>query len=352
MLYYNPIERNTCFMTLKEIAALSGVSVSTVSRIINSPDDSFARREVRERVWQIIKTTGYTPNINARQLKCGKKTTSQSGAIVTILGRTKLLDENPFFAHLSRSIEQHAMNNGYPVRFSYSAFDIDKDNIIEKSQSLNIEGAIVIGRLNSKIINFLEKQYINIVYTGRNEISAGWDQIICDGYEATHIAMNYLVSCGHRKIAYIGEIADEVRYKAYIDFIRNNNLPFEPSYICSCPQNSAGGRHGADILARSSAGLPTAVFCSADISAIAAIKHFKELGIKVPEQISVISLDNIEMAGYVSPMLTTVGMPIVEMGQIAVQTLIDRIQKRHKLPMKIFLPNKLTIRESVYEYSK
>ncbi len=337
-------------MTLKEIAAQAGVSVSTVSRIINSPDDSFARKEVRNRVWSIIKETGYTPNQSARELKQGKTAKAQgmpTGALACILGRTKTLDDNPFFAQLARVIEQQAMEAGYPVRVSYSVFDIKTDVIPEKIESVKTDGAIILGRFNSNYMNSLKNHYRNLVYVGRNIISADCDQIICDGYEATQIAMKHLIAFGHRQIGYIGEISNEVRYQAYLAALREHGLDYSPSLVSDCQQNGTGGYQGAAHLINTARPLPTAVFCATDITAIAALRRFTEEKIKVPEHLSIISMDNIELSGYVSPMLTTVGMPIAEMGNVAVQTLIDRIHKRHKLPMKIFLPNKLVIRESV-----
>lgn len=336
-------------MTLKEIAVRAGVSMSTVSRIINSPDGSFARKEVRDRVWEIIKETGYTPNQAARDLKLGKVKVQNapSGALACILGRNKTLEENPFFEQLARGIEQQAIEQGYPVRLSYSVFDMNTNAVQDKAEAINIDGAIVLGRFSDRVIKLLEREYRNIVYVGRNRISTGWDQVICDGYEATQIALEHLIALGHQRIGYIGETADEVRYQAYLDMIQKYRLHDDKRLVCGTPQSGAGGYQGADSLLKVCRPLPTAVFCAADVAAIAALRRFNEAKIKVPEQISIISMDNIEISGYVTPMLTTVEMPIMEMGNAAVQTLINRIQKQHKLPLRIYLPNKLLLRGSV-----
>ena len=336
-------------MTLKEIALRAEVSISTVSRIINSPDDSFARKEVRERVWAIIRETGYVPNQTARELKQinHRSVSKQSFTLTCILGRAKHLEDNPFFAQVARAIEQQALNLGYSVPMSYSIFDIDNSDLLNRVEATKTDGAIVLGRFTKETMSFLEKHYKNIVYVGRNVLNCEWDQIICDGYEATRIAMEYLISCGHKRIGYIGEANNEIRYQAFMDIIEKNGLHCDTSLISRCLQNGAGGYNGADQLIKKAKPLPTAVFCATDITAIAAIRRFGEAGIKIPQQLSVISMDNIELSAFVSPMLTTVGMPIVELGNVAVHTLIDRINKRHSLPMKIYLPNKLMIRESV-----
>lgn len=304
---------------------------------------------MRDRVWNIIKETGYTPNQSARDLKQGKNKSpdAPSGTLACILGRTRTLDENPFFAQLARGIEQQAMERGYPVRHSYSVFDMNTNAVQENVAAMKTDGAIVLGRFSDKVITLLEHKYKNIVYVGRNSINAAWDQVICDGYEATQIALWHLISLGHRRIGYIGETAGEVRYQAYLDMVQKHQLHDDKLLISESPQSSAGGYQGAEAMLKACDRLPTAVFCAADVSAIAALRRFTEAKIKVPEQLSIISIDNIELSGYVSPMLTTVGMPIIEMGNVAVQTLICRIQKRHKLPLKIYLPNKLLRRESV-----
>lgn len=336
-------------MTLKEIAALAGVSVSTISRIINSPDDSFARKEVREKVWAIIKETGYIPNQSARELKMkhNRSAARTSYTITCILGRSKTLDDNPFFAQVARAVEQQALNLGCCVSHSYSIFDIHNMDLQLRTNIPKTDGAIVLGRFSPEAMNYIEKHYRNKVYVGRNVMDCDWDQVICDGYDATKIAMAYLISCEHKRIGYLGESVNEVRYQAFSDMVRKHGLDPDSNLISRCQQNSDGGYMGADKLIKQADPLPTAVFCATDITAIGAIRRFSEAGIKIPDQLSVISMDNIELSAYVSPMLTTVEMPIVELGNIAVQTLMDRINKRHRLPMKIFLPNRLMIRESV-----
>ncbi len=335
-------------MTLKEIAELAGVSISTVSRIINSPHDSFARKPVRDKVWEIIKETGYIPNQSARELKRGKSETGpwQSHTIACILGRTKGLDENPFFAQVARATEQQALSMGYIVSTSYSIFDIGNRALLQKIESVKTDGAIVLGRFDNSTRKFFEEHYKNIVYVGRNLIDADWDQVVCDGYEATKTALKHLTANGHTHIGYIGETENEVRYQAFIDTVKEQGLDSNKELIASFQQDGAGGYLGASHLLRSASSILTAVFCATDVTAIAAIKRFSEAGIKIPEQLSVVSIDDIELAQYVSPMLTTVSIPKIEMGKVAVRVLIDRINKVHRLPMKIFLPHKLIIRES------
>jgi DNA-binding LacI/PurR family transcriptional regulator len=336
-------------MTLKEIAKRANVSISTVSRIINTPDGNFARKEIRDKVWEIIRDTGYVPNQSAIELKQNKTKKDISGpiTIACILGRTKTLEDNPFFAQVARAVEQKALNLGYVVAMSYSILDIANLELLKKIESVKTDGAIVIGRFDTSTLKFLKNHYKNIVYVGRNLVDAELDQIICDGYEATKEALNYLIQFGHKRIGYIGETVNENRYKAYLDTLHEKKLDNDSSLICSCPQTGAGGYQGADTMLHKAKPLPTAVFCATDVAAIGAIRRFSEAGVKIPKDISIVGMDDIELAGYVSPMLTTVGMPKAELGNMAVHILVSRLNKNHKLPMKLYLPFKLAIRESV-----
>ncbi|ADY56814.1 transcriptional regulator, LacI family [Syntrophobotulus glycolicus DSM 8271] len=340
-------------MTLKEIAKEAGVSVSTVSRVVNSRNDSFASKEVRDRIWAIVKKSGYLPNKSARELQQGKKSgeTVRSGSLCCILGRTDTMEENPFLSQLSRVIEKQAMEHGYPVRFSYSIFDVNEKlmtNVIrEKIESFKPAGAIAIGQFNKCAIDLLNRYYANIVYAGRGRINAEWDQVICDAYEAAEIALSHLYLQGHRRIGYLGGTESEVRFLAYQNFLRKHDLAFEDELVYPCEHNGEGGVLGAEKLIKADGSKPTAVLCASDTSAIALMNRLKDAKIQVPEQVSVVGIDNIELSGYVSPMLTTMGAPVQEIGNVAVQTLIGRIERRHKKPLRIYLQNEFIHRQSV-----
>jgi len=336
-------------VTLKEIAAKVGVHVSTVSRVINSPDDNFGSREVRERIWTVVRESGYVPNPSAQALRQSRihQLSHRIGTLDCVLGRTKYLEDNPFFAQVARAAEQQALNMGYSVQVSYSVMDPAQWNT--KAREEPPIGAVVLGWFDKpEIIQLLESRYKNLVFVGRNLIGANWDQVICDGYEAAVIALNHLIGYGHCRIGYIGETKNDARYRAFVDIVKKHNLEFSPDLVASCNHNnSEGGYQGVKKLLEKAKPLPTAVFCASDVVAIATMRRFRESRVKIPTQLSIVSLDNIELSGYVSPMLTTVGMPIVEMGSVAVQVLVSRINKLHRLPQKIFLPNKLADRESV-----
>ncbi|MDR0886294.1 MAG: LacI family transcriptional regulator [Clostridiales Family XIII bacterium] len=337
-------------MTLKEIAQRAGVSISTVSRILNSEDDNFARKEVRDRVWAVVRETGYVPNASARALKMGKDIgdSGNVGKIACIMGRTKTTKDNPFFEQVSRAVEQQALSRGYIISHNYSVYDLSDEDIINQINTTDVDGAVIIGRLTADAYRFIAKTYKHIVYVGRNTIDADVDQVICDGYEATKDAVEYLIGRGHTRIGYIGETTRETRYKAYKDVLRAHAIKLNTDYVSNTKQDAPGGYNGAKKILRKRDGqqLPTAAFCATDISAIAAMQYMTEAGFKIPADIAILSMDDIEISSYMTPMLSTVSMPIVEMGATAVRVLIDRMNKVHKIPRKILLPYKLIPRET------
>lgn len=341
-------------MTLKEIASRAGVHVSTVSRILSSPDDSFASKEVRERVWKIVKETGYIPNIHARALrkKLANDSNKKNQSIVCVLGKAKCLHDNPFYAHIARAAEQQALCLGYSITSSYSVLE-NKNQLLTDAKPI---GAVVLGiPENDSDINILKSKYNkNIVFVDRTEVNYDWDQILCNGYESCCLALKHLFSYGHSRIAYIGETKNDICYKAYCDFLNSKDIKIERSLVISTLQNTLqGGYESAGILLSSAEqNLPTAIFSASDITAIGIIKRLKESKIKIPKQISIISIDNIDLSGFVAPMLTTVAIPVEEMGKIAVQILDSRIKKMHKLPLKIYLQEKLIQRESVLNLNR
>ncbi len=335
-------------MTLKDIATRVGVSVSTVSRVINNKDTKAASQELQDKIWAVVRETGYTPNAAARSLKLGEKSDGsikETKGIACIVARSSNAIYEPFFMDLSRSIEKEAFKQGYNLKYTFSAFDLNSLNTFNIISNTKVEGVVVLGRFDSNLASFLKKHYKNIVYAGLNSIDYDYDQIICDGYKASMAAVKYLATLKHTNIGYIGEVNNEARYKGYSTALKELSLPLNHSSIINSPLSTNGGYHGAKELLQNNSKV-TAIFCANDITAIGALKAIKENNLRIPEDISIISIDDINMAQFVSPMLTTVHIPIDELGKITAKTLIDRIEHGHNLPIKIDVPFSISKRES------
>lgn len=332
-------------MTLKDIAKAAGVSVSTVSRILNGNSTNAARKEIRDRVWEIAREGGYVPNSSAQSLKLGKAEKKSTKSIACIYARSADAKNDAFFSALTRSIEQEALKEGFIVKYSFSAYDIHNPATHHQIVNNEVDGVAVLGRCDKETLKFLKLHFKKLVYTGLNALDAEYDQVICDGYAVATDAMEHLIQLGHTRIGYIGEIQKEVRYTAYRDVLKKHHIPIDKNLITNVPISSDGGYQGAKRIL-SNTGNVTAFFCINDITAIGALKSIQDSNYKIPGDISVISMDDIDISQYISPMLTTMHIPIEEMGKMTAKILIDRISHGHSLPLKISLPYYLVKRES------
>lgn len=335
-------------MTLKEIANMAGVSVSTVSRVINNTNAKAASKEVQDNIWRIVRETNYTPNIAARNLKLQNSYESLSSNMKTIgciFARSNSTMNDPFFSQIARAIEQEVYRQGYIMKYSFSAYDINDSNTYHMITNNPVNGIAVLGRFDKNLLDFIKKQYKHVVYVGLNKIETEFDQVISDGYQASIAAINYLHKLGHRSIAYVGEKHKELRYQGYLDAMNNLKLPVLRENIIVTPMSSEGGYNGLIEYFKKGKTV-TALFCANDATAIGAMKAIKESGYSIPNDLSVISIDDIDTAQYMSPMLTTIRIPMEELGKMSAKILIDRIENGKSINVKVELPFQIITRES------
>lgn len=333
-------------MTLKDVAKKAGVSVSTVSRVLNDKDTKAASKEVREKIWDIIRETGYVPDANAQYLR-RKPRLAQSERhkqyYACIFARSQ--NKDMFFSELADAIEYEAYKSDYILKYTFSAEELEQDSFAAAIRSDEISGIVVLGRFSEERINAIAENQKNVVYVGLNISTKRHDTVFCDGYLAGCKAMETLLDYGHEEIAYIGEVKRENRYQGYCKVLEKNGIELDMRRVVEAKQGLEGGRCAVQTLLGRDVRF-TAIFCANDATAMGAIKALMENKIRVPEDVSVISIDDVEMARYFTPMLTTVHIPIAELGRQAAKTLIDRIEKGHTLPIKIELPFSLSRRDS------
>ena len=312
-------------MTLKEIARQANVSVSTVSRVINQKNTKAASPEVQERIWKIVRKSGYTPNATARSLKLGQKAQIQNTtpkSIACIYARSNSAVSDPFFSQIAKAIEQEAFKSNYFIRQSFTAMDIANPDMARQLAQFPVDGIVILGRYEKQLLRFFTQNYKNVIYTGLNPMGTQYT-----------------------KIGYVGEQNNEVRFSGYKDALAKLGLPFLQKNTSNVHLSADGGYKGANILMHNKADI-SAIFCANDTTALGVIHALKEKNFRIPEDISVISVDDIETAQYLSPMLTTVHIPLEELGRITAKTLIDRINGGHRLPMRISLPFYIAKRDS------
>lgn len=334
-------------MTLKEIAQEAGVSVSTVSRVINKKGAHVARPELQNRIWEIVSRTGYVPNENALNLKKSTKPEALVGprSIACLFARTPESINDPFFSQLARSVEAAAFKEGYHVQYSLTEVDVKQPHMLQNMIDQHVRGVVILGRCDHELLHYLKKCFRYVSYTGLNPPEARYDQIICDGQLVGKAAVDYLVGLGHRNIAYIGETNNENRFAGYLQSFQEHGIEFRQDYVADVPLSSESGYRGALELLKRAKGI-TAILCANDLTAIGAMRAMRELDIRIPRDISIIGIDDIDMAQYMSTKLTSVHIPVEEMGQMATKILLDRIDGGHTIHMTINMPFYIAERES------
>ena len=337
-------------MKLKDIAKEAGVSISTVSRVINNKMPCAASPEVREKILEIVKKNGYSPNIAAKQLKLGENSNiGTAKSIACVFSRTSLKDS--FFAQLLRSITDFVKFNNCIIKYTLSTFDMNKATIVDIIKNDNLDGIVILGRCDIEFINELYHYVPNIVCTGLQPIdtkgdeSFSFDQVYCDSYLMGVSAMEYLFSIGHKKIAYVGETENDKRFLAYRKVLKDNGIELEKENYVNIILSVKGGYEGTKKLLEKNPNI-TAIFCANDSTAMGTMRACKEIGLNIPEDISIIGADDLELTKYLTPTLTTIKAPIGEIGRIGITILFSRIEKKHKSSVNVSLPFTLKERES------
>lgn len=335
-------------MTLKDIAREVGVSISTVSRVINQKGTNAASKEVQDRIWKVVRESGYVPNLAARSLKQanGPVTTELSPHVIACLfARSPDAINDPFFTRIARSVEETAYQNNYMVKFLFTALDLNHPGTMQVILDNHVEGFVVLGRCERKLMSMIKRELKNVVSVSLNASEDKVDQIICDGLEVSKTAVEYLLNLGHRNIGYVGEIHNEIRYQGYVTALNERGISVKSNAVADVLLSSEGGYHGAKQLLRQNPDV-TAIFCANDLTAVGAIRALQEAGVKIPADVSIISVDNIEMSQFVTPPLTTIQIPLEEMGHIAFSHLKDRIEGGHRIPIRSTVTYSLVERES------
>lgn len=332
--------------TLYEIAKLSGVSISTVSRVLNGDTKKPASKATAARVIQAAYNTGYlAPGLRGTEHK----------ALLCLLSNRAYDYSDYFYSEILRGIEAEASSNGFHISQQLSDIGID-DAVLNDHFVDGYDGLILLGRVSFEKVEYLKSLTSNIVYAGLNRVDSGFDEVICDAYEAIQSTVDYLVDCGHTRIGFIGvippeggkELVNEHRFAGFSGALARRNIPLDLRYCKNVELKSEFSYEAAMELVREKC-LPDALVCATDNVALGVISAFRKCGVHVPEDVSVVGHDGIDISGFFEPKLTTVYMQKSELGKFAVKLLVDRITGGHTIPVLIKLPHRLEIRDSALD---
>ena len=310
--------------TIKDVADDSGLSISTVSAVLNDAD--WVPEVTRRRVLESIEAVRYVPNTLARGLKTRR--TNAVGVIVTDL-------TNPFFTEIVRSLEHTLREKDNNVFLCNSDHEtaIGRKNfsgLLER----RVDGIVIIG---SSVDEDVVKRYtaagehVPIVSIERNYLADGVTRLMVDSEEGGFAATQHLLQCGYQRIALIegadrGAESRMQRRRGYERALAQAGLTASASYIVKGDFRFEGGRDAMNKLLDLPEP-PDAVFASNDLMALGALRAARERGVRVPEDLGVVGYDDIPAAGFVDPSLTTVSVPKVELGRSAGELILEQIER-------------------------
>jgi len=330
-------------ITIRDVAARAGVSSTTVSHVINRTRPVSA--DLRARVEQAMAELGFQPNALARSLR--RKRTHTLGMIVPD-------SANPFFAEVGRGIEDTSFAAGYSVILGNSDGDparelLYMDLLIQKQ----VDGVLLAPTgSRTELAVTLQMRKIPTVVIDRDIPGASADRVHIDNAAGGYLATRHLIELGHRRIGYIGGPADRGpvpdRSAGYRQALREAGLPLDEALVVDGNfQDSGGYSGGRTLLALRQR--PSAIFAGNDLMAIGVLAAAHEEGVPVPQELSVIGFDDIHLARYINPALTTVAQPKYELGVIAAQLLLARLGQTDLPPQRRLLQAHLVVRQSTAE---
>jgi LacI family transcriptional regulator len=327
----------------KDVAKKANVSFMTVSRVING--HNYVKKETREKVLNAINELGYYPNAAARALNRNK--TNIIGIIVPYYEHFLA---SPYFVELLLEIEKYVALKGYDLIINTSKTKISNKDYSILYKQRKVDGLIILApSIHEKSLEKLVHDNIPFVIIGGMEENKHINCVDIDNIKGTQEAVNYLLNLGHKRIGLVTGILYVMdgwqRLQGFINTLNSHDIEIDNNLIF---KGDFTEKSGYDSLYYffSLQYSPTAVFCSNDHMALGIYKAAHEKNIKIPSDLSVIGFDDIKLASFLTPPLTTVRQPIDLLGKTTAKLMIDCIEKKLKEVKKIIIKPELIIRSS------
>lgn len=316
---------------IKEISKLAGVSTATVSNVLNNSPK--VTQETREKVLRVIKETKYQPNTIAKSLKV--KRTNTIGVIsedITVFNTPEIIDgideytESCGFHIILNNLRLFKrLGNHYGDTAKYRKLIAETVRVLLSRQ---VDGIIYIGAHSRDVSNMIGEITVPVVYTYCYSSEESDYSVNYDDEAAAYNVIKYLIGLGHRKIGVISGLYDsfqsQARFKGYQRALFDYNLLFNPAYLKAGDwEQESGYLLGKELLRLPEP--PTAIFAMNDLMAGGVIDAAVELGKRIPEDLSLIGFDNRECSNFFTPKLTTMALPLNEMGKKSAEILVDLV---------------------------
>ncbi len=327
-------------VTINHVAEIAGVSIATVSRVLNN--DPAVRPETRERILEAMEKLRYRPNLLARQFR--KKSARMIGVVIPDIS-------GPFFARVVKGIENIADQHGYQVVLTEGKHPDKFLQAVDTFAERKADGALLmISKLGDRELDFLAKLSIPTVLISQDYSSPILPSINIDNETAAYHITRYLLEKGHRSIAFLGgppndTVAVQNRLSGYRRALRERGIIPLPPYVRFGEFSVISGYKNCLHLLKNNEP-PQAIFAANDDIAIGAIKALQKKGFSVPKNIAVAGFDDLPVSAYISPALTTVHQPKYRLGKEGMKLLLKMIHGERLEETHIILPFQLKVRES------
>lgn len=332
-----------------DIAKLAGVSIATVSKVINDRPD--VSDKTKEKIRKIMLENNYIPNSVARSLSTNK---SRSIGILFNYPHEEGL-HNMFFQEVIFGIERTLGKAGYDyVYFSdHKWHDSYEYDYLGKCKNRLVDGAILLGIHQDKNMDRLLNSELPVVLIDLDVVNESTSYVMCDHQAGAKQATDYLIKLGHHQIGMLMGLKELnpafKRFKGFKMSLKENDLPIREEWILETSFDEMSGYQTMNkILSISEK--PTAIFCQSDVIAIGAIKAIHDAGLSVPDDFSIIGFDDIEIGKYITPTLTTISQNTYQLGEKAVELLLKMINNSPQREISpLILPTRLIERKSCKE---
>ncbi|WP_158749728.1 LacI family DNA-binding transcriptional regulator [Acidobacterium sp. S8] len=327
-------------MNIKEVARLAKVSTATVSRTINGSDK--VTPETAERVRKAIETLKFYPNTNARALGSGRS--SLYGLIISDI-------TNPFFPELVKSFEDIAVQYGQEVLIANTNYDPHRMEVcVSRMLQRKVDGvAIMTSEIAEHLIDEFNSRKIPLAFLDNATPQKGISNILVDYAAGIDAAVDHLISLGHKTIGFIAGpmslASARIRKRAFINALKRNNLKLDLQFVEQGNHRTDGGHEAMSRLLDHKAH-PTAVIASNDMTAIGAMGAVFERGLHIPQDISIVGFDDIELSAFTQPALTTVRLSRQEIAKLAFRALYNTYQTGATKGAEYTIQPTLVIRKS------
>jgi DNA-binding LacI/PurR family transcriptional regulator len=326
--------------TIYDVANEAGVSIATVSKVINKTGR--ISDKTRKRVLEVMRRLDYQPSVVASALT--GKSTYTVGLLIPDLA-------NPFFAEVAQSVEDRGHELGFNLVICSTVNNPKKEaKYITLLKQKRVDGIIIsTGLSNESLLHDLIKQKIPLALLARDMPALAVNSVVVDDFNGGYQAASHLIALGHKRIAIITEdlhiASSRERIRGYRRALEEANIPYDETLVLVSDFTVEGGKRcTSQLFGRPNQ--PTAVFACNDLLAIGAVQAAREAGKSVPDDLSIVGFDNSILASITDPPLTTVAQPIQEMGRIVMDLLIQEINGQNQYKQRVVLLPNLIVRGS------